>query len=106
MNFEKTGDFFNTIFITRNQIILKELIKLQKPLQFKDFKLIINPETNKKYSTRTISKSLKELEEEGLIQNEIIKTSKRSVLAYSITNKGSDSIEILKETEIKLRKIE
>ena len=105
MNFEKKFNFFNTLLITRNQVILNEFLKLNKPLQFKDFKLIINPNTEKKYSTKTISKSLKELESEGLIQNEIMMNSKKKVLGYAITKKGIESIDILKETEIKLKKI-
>lgn len=106
MNSEKNKLFFNTLFSKSNIEIIKELQKSNNtPLQFKDLKLIANPKTNKKYSTRTISQSLKELEEEEIISNQIITKNKRRTVGYIITEKGKQTLNIIKEAESKYKKL-
>ncbi len=98
--------FFDLILSKSNLEIIKELQKSKTPLQFKDLKTLTNPKTTKKYSTRTISESLKELEENFLITNEIVTKNKRKTLGYAITQKGEKTLEILKEAQSKYEKIE
>jgi len=105
MNTEKKPLFFDMIFSKSNLEIIKELQKNNSPLQFKDLKFIKNPQTNKKYSTRTISESLKELEETGIITNEVIIKSNRKRIGYKVTEKGKITLKILKEAEEKYKKL-
>ena len=105
MKTEKNKPFFNTLFSKSNIEIIKELQKSNSPLQFKDLKLIANPKTDKKYSTRTISESLKELEEYKIITNQVMTKSKRKTVGYIITEKGKQTFNIIKEAEEKYKKL-
>lgn len=103
MTFEK--NISNFIF-SQNTLIILDYIKNQnKPIQFKELRDIKNPKTNKKFSSATVSKTLKELEENKLIDNEIIKIQKRKTLGYITTEKGNKTINLLKETQEKLEKL-
>ena len=93
------------LFSKSNFEILKLLQKKSEPIQFKELKFIKNPQTTKTYSTRTIAASLKELEEKGLIENQIIKNKTKKSLGYQLTNTGKKTYLILKETEEKLKKL-
>ncbi|MFW5704215.1 MAG: winged-helix domain-containing protein [Nanoarchaeota archaeon] len=88
-----------------NLEVLKSLAKAGKPLQFKDLKLITNPKTSRKYSTRTIAESLKMLEDKKMIRNEVITGRARKAVGYILTDKGNDAMSILRETEEKLKKL-
>ncbi len=105
MKIEKNTDFFHMIISSGNVEILKKLLKSQKPTQFKELKTIVNPRTCKKYSSRTISKSVKILENENMIKNEVIKKSKPKTSGYKITEKGIESFYIIKEAEEKYKKL-
>lgn len=105
MNSTKNVIFFNTLFSKSNIEIIKELQKSNSPLQFKDLKMLQNPKTNKKYSSRTISESLKELEEQKIIQNQIISKNKRKTIGYAITKKGKETFNIIKEAQSKYEKL-
>ena len=98
-------NFSSFIFLNNNLVILQYLKDKNKAIQFKELRDIKNPKTNKKFSSATVSKLLKELENEDLINNEIIKLNKRKTLGYVITEKGNKTIKVLKETEEKLEKL-
>lgn len=76
----------------------------QTPMKFKDLRNLINPITQKKYSSRTIALRLKELESTGDIQNAIL-TKPRKTVGYQITDKGKKALRILKETQEKFEKL-
>lgn len=106
MNSKKNSINFNTLFSKSTIKIIEELQKSTQPLQFKDFKTLENPKRNNgKYSSRTISESLKDLEEIGLIENQIITKNKRKTFGYSLTKKGKETFNILKEAQSKYEKL-
>ena len=93
-------------FVSRgNLVILESLYNSSRPMQFKELRELVNPKTNKKFSSSTIAAKLKELEEKGVIQNEIYKDKRKKVLAYSISESGRETFLVLNETEKKLKKI-
>ena len=102
---EKAQDFFKIILSKGNLLILEKLSLEKSTIQFKHFKLLINPKTGKKYSTRTISESLKELDSLGLIENEIVTSTRGKTIAYSLTKKGESTYDIVKDAEEKYKKI-
>jgi len=105
MKCEKNNGIFNIISSKGNLEIINKILNSQKPIQFKEFKLITNPITKKKYSTRTISNKLKILEENGLIETKFIENIKRKTFGYRLTEKGIQAINIIKEAEEKYKKI-
>lgn len=88
-----------------NLVILESLYNSSRPMQFKELRDLVNPRTNKKFSSSTIALKLKELENKGVIENEVYKDKKKKVVAYSISNRGKETYLVLKETEEKLKKI-
>lgn len=93
-------------FVTKgNLVILESLLNSSTPMQFKDLRELVNPKTNKKFSSSTMASKLRELEEKGAIKNEIFKAKNRKVLGYAISKSGKETFLILKETEEKLKKI-
>lgn len=92
------------VFSESNVEILRELEKAKTPLQFKDLRALTNPKTHKKFSSSTIAAKLKFLEEQGMIQDEVIATSKRKLVGYNITSTGKETLKIFRETEEKLEK--
>lgn len=102
---KKIDEFFKIILPKGNFIILNKLNFKDTPTQFKHLKLLINPKTGKKFSTRTISESLKNLDNLGLIKNTIVNSPKRKVIAYSLSNKGKQTLEIFNEAQSKYKKL-
>lgn len=89
-----------------NLEILKFLENKNLPVQFKVLREIVNPKTNKKYSSSTVAASIRDLELKGAIRNEIIRQNKRKSVGYKLTNCGQNTLNILKEAEEKLQKNE
>lgn len=101
-DFEK---YFNFYALKGNLEILKYLNNSKKPEQFKNLRNLINPNTTKKFSSKTIAQRLNELEEKGIIGNVIIIDKRKKYVGYTLTDKGKNTYEILKETAEKLEKI-
>jgi len=106
MNVKNQVAFYNMLASKGNFEIIKSLVKSNKPLQFKDFKILNNTKRDGKFSTRTISASIKELESLNLIKNVIIKNNNKKLVGYEITKKGELTYIILKETQNKIKLLE
>lgn len=106
MKVENKINFFSIISKPGNVEILKFLKQTNKTTQFKELKLLFNPKKEGKFSSATISKSLKELEKLGFIKSEIIKNKSRKTQGYILTNSGNETASIVKEAEEKYQKIE
>jgi len=105
MKVSKNLDFFH-IFLSQGNIqIIKKLINSNQPVQFKELKLLVNPKTTKKFSTRTISKNLRFLEDQEIIENKTIEKSKPKKQGYFVTQKGIESYYLVKETEDRYNKL-
>lgn len=85
--------------------ILELTTKKDSPIQFKDFKFLRNPKTNKSYSSSTITAKLKELTKEKLIEPIIIKNKSPIQYGYTSTEKAKKALELIKETEEKYKKL-
>ena len=95
-----------SFYFSNGNIEILEFLNNNSPIQFKDIRNLTNPKTRKKFSSRTVSIRLKELEENGDIENRIIKNkNKRKIIGYSITEKGMKSLNIIKETQSKFEKL-
>ena len=105
MKVEKNLEIFNMISSTINFEILNKIYNSNKPIQFKELRFLKNPKTSKNFSTKTISNRLKEFEEIGIIETQSIENTKRKNFGYSMTKKGIETINILKEAEEKYKKI-
>jgi len=101
----KSKSFYPLLGIGGTLELLKFLNNKNEPVKFKEMRDLINPKTNKKYSSATISKSIKNLEENEIIENKIIIKNKQKILGYSLTEKGSKSLDILNEAEKKYEKL-
>lgn len=78
----------------------------KKPKRFEDFRELINPKTNKRFSPSTISFKLKELTELGMLKRVLTKTrTGRIVVGYVITQKGIDVLGLFESYNAKLRSI-
>jgi DNA-binding HxlR family transcriptional regulator len=101
----KWNNFFEIINKSGNIEILKYLDKNKKAIQFNELKIISNPKKKTKFSTRTISESLKKLEDEKFIEATIFSKNKRKVIGYKITDKGSKTLEIINDSVEKYKKL-
>lgn len=96
-----------SFYLTKGNLEILAFLENNSPVQFKDIRNLTNPKTSKKFSSSTVSKRLKELEFNGDIKNEIVKSIfKRKSIGYAITKKGKKSLEILRETQTKFEKLE
>ena len=73
--------------------------------QFGNFLKIKNRRTGRSFSPTTVSARLDELENMGALTTKAIKTSRRRVLGYQITEKGLKILETSYEFERKLHLI-
>ncbi len=105
MNRENKKTMIELFASKSNYGIIRELKRTSRALQFKDFKLLINPKSNRKYSTKTIAFCLNELKKNGIVKNEIVETGRRSHLGYCITPKGYFACQILEEAEKNYQKL-
>ena len=94
-----------SFYLLKGNVEILKFLDNNSPMQFKDIRDITNPKTSKKFSSRTVSLRLKELENSGDIKNEIVINSKRKSIGYAITEKGRQSLEIIRETEKKFEKL-
>lgn len=97
--------FANLMYSESNIKILQEIDDAKGPMQFKTLRDLKNPKTNKKFSSSTIASKLKELEEGGLLENEVVQTKSKKVLGYVLTDTGKSALSILRETEQKLKRL-
>ncbi len=81
-------------------------LEKKEKLQFNQFKVIENPKREGKLSPKTISESLKLMEEENLIEKEIILKNKRNVICYKLSDKGKEYLDFIKEAEVNFNKIQ
>jgi len=96
-----------SFYFMKGNIEILKYLENNSPIQFKDIRNLTNPKTKKKFSSRTVSLRLKELEESGDVTNEIILSkNKKKSIGYTITDKGKKSLEILRETQAKFEKLE
>ncbi len=90
------------MLLAEGSLDILEYLKGKGSAQFKDFSQLKNKRTGKKFSPNTISARLNELEEMGAIRSGSVKTERKRVLGYELTDKGSRIMEMAYEFEDKL----
>ena|GEM_PF-3261082 len=76
------------MLLAEGSLDILERLKGKGSAQFKDFSQLKNKRTGKKFSPNTLSARLNELEEMGAIHSGSVKTERKRVLGYDITDKG------------------
>ncbi|MBI5046955.1 hypothetical protein HZC07_04470 [Candidatus Micrarchaeota archaeon] len=84
---------------------LLEYLKTNRNGQFKELAKLKNKRTGKTFSPNTISARLDDLEEMGAIRTTALKTDRKRVLAYEITEKGLAILDLAYYFEQKLNGI-
>lgn len=93
------------MLLAEGSLDILEHLKGKGPAQFKDFSILKNKRTGKKFSPNTLSARITELEEMGAIRAGSIKTDRKRVLGYELTERGTRIIETAYEFEGKLEGI-
>lgn len=94
-----------SFYLSGGNLEILAFLENNSPIRFKEIRNLTNPDTSRKFSSRTVALRLKELEKNGDIKNEIVSNQKRKSIGYAITEKGKKSLEILRETQSKFEKL-
>lgn len=92
------------MIISEGCMEILEFSRDRKPKHFNDFRNLVNPRTNSKFSPKTVLVRVKELVRLGALKKVITKTKRgRDVIGYQITDSGIKALELAKEFEGKLK---
>lgn len=80
-------------------------LKDKAVVQFKELLTLKNKRTNRGFSPNTISARVDELEKMGALQTSAVRTARRRVLGYEITEKGKEILKTAYEFEERLNGI-
>lgn len=80
-------------------------LKEKAVVQFKELLTLKNKRTSRGFSPNTISARLDELEKMGAIGTSTVRTARRRVLGYEITEKGRDILKTAYEFEERINAI-
>lgn len=93
------------MLLSEGSLDILTFLKDKKTGQFSDFLKLKNKRTSRGFSPTTISARLDELESMKAITTTAIKTSRRRVLGYQVTEKGVKILETAYEFERRLSEI-
>ena len=93
------------MLLSEGSLDILTFLKEKKTGQFSDFLKFKNRRTGRGFSPTTISSRLDELEKIGAVQTTALRTKRRRVLGYQITEKGLKILETSYEFENKLKTI-
>jgi len=93
------------MLLSEGSLDILAFLKDKKTGQFTDLLKLKNKRTNRGFSPTTISARLDELETIGAITTTAVKTKRRRVLGYQITEKGLKILDTAFEFEGKLKEI-
>ncbi|MBU0591579.1 MAG: hypothetical protein ABIJ10_02645 [Candidatus Micrarchaeota archaeon] len=87
------------MLLAEGSLDILEYLQKNRTAQFKDLAKLKNKRTGNTFSPNTISARLDDLEEMKAIQPTSVKTSRKRVLAYEITEKGEKILEVASSFE-------
>ncbi len=93
------------MLLSEGSLDILAYLRQNKTGQFSDFLKIKNKRTGSKFSPSTISTRLDDLEQMGAITTVAMRTKRRRVLGYQITEKGLKIVDAAYEFEGRLAKI-
>jgi len=91
------------MLLAEGSLDILEYLKKKGACQFKDIAALKNKRTGKRFSPNTVSARLYDLEEMGALHAGSVKTERRRVLGYEITDKGRKILEMAYDFEERLR---